>query len=215
MAQIQDTGGQSAKGGKRRPKRGIPTVDMTPMVDLGFLLLTFFVMTSTFSKPKIMTLAYPPKEDKPKDQTDDRPKVNNAITFLLSNDRVFYYENQFYAPGNKDGKPATELQETTFSPDGVRKLLTDKNRYVLEQKAGLDKQLKDKSIADTTYTRLLKEHKGDPQALKVLVKTDDLAKCRNFIDMIDELRIAEIGAFLPSDINGPELELVRAKTKKD
>jgi len=212
MAQIQDTGGQEKKGGKKRPKRGIPTVDMTPMVDLGFLLLTFFVMTSTFSKPKIMSLAYPPKEDN-KEADTDRPKVNNAITFLLSENRIFYYENQFYPKDNKDGNPPTQLQETHFGADGVRKLLTDKNRYVLEQKAGLDKQLYSKEIADTTYSRMLKEHKGAPQALKVLVKTDDRAKCRNFIDMIDELRIAEIGAFLPSDITGSELELVREKTE--
>jgi len=213
MAQIQESGGQDKKGGKKRPKRGIPNIDMTPMVDLGFLLLTFFVMTSTFSKPKIMSLAYPPKEDK-KDENIERPKVNNAITFLLSEDRIFYYENQFYAAANKDGKPATELLETNFGAEGVRKLLTNKNRYVLEQKAGLDKQLRGKEIADTTYVRLLKERKGDPQSLKVLVKTDDMAKCRNFIDMIDELRIAEIGAFLPSDITASELELVREKTQK-
>lgn len=214
MAQIQESGGQDHKGGKKRPKRGIPSVDMTPMVDLGFLLLTFFVMTSTFSKPKIMSLAYPPKEEnKPTDP--DKPKVNNAITFILSEDRIFYYENQFYPEANKEGKPATELQETNFGAEGVRKLLTDKNRYVLEQKAGLDRQLRGKEIADTTHARILKEKKGDPQALKVLVKTDDMAKCRNFIDMIDELRIAEIGAFLPSEITASELELVRAKTKKD
>lgn len=213
MAQIQESGGQDHKGSKKRPKRGIPTVDMTPMVDLGFLLLTFFVMTSTFSKPKIMSLAYPPKE--PKETTDDRPKVNNAITFLLSDDKIFYYENQFYPEGNKDGRPATELLETSFGPDGVRKLLTDKNRYVLEKKAGLDARLRNKEIADTTHTKLLRDVKGDPGALKVLVKTDDMAKCRNFIDMIDELRIAEVGAFLPSDITASELELLRTKTKNN
>lgn len=213
MAQIQDGGG-SGKGGKKRAKRGVPHIDMTPMVDLGFLLLTFFVMTSTFSRPKIMSLAYPPKKD-PTEKPGEDLKVNNAVTFLLSEDRIFYYEGKFYPENDKEGNPPTQLQETHFGADGVRKLLTDMNRYVLEKKAGLDNQLRSKEIADSTHVKLLKEVKGDPGALKVLVKTDDLAKCRNFIDMIDELRIAEVGAFLPSDITASELELVRAKTKKD
>ncbi len=212
MAQIQDSGGQDHKGGKKRAKRGIPTVDMTPMVDLGFLLLTFFVMTSTFSKPKIMNLAYPAKETE-KDPNSKPPQVNNAITFLLSEDKIFYYEGKFYPAGDKEGNPATQLSETTFGSEGVRKLLTDKNRFVLGEKAKFDAQLKNNQIADTTYNSLLKEAKGKPAALKVLVKTDDLAKCRNFIDMIDELRIADIGAFVPTDITASELELVKAKTK--
>lgn len=214
MAQIQESGGGDHKGGKKRPKRGIPAVDMTPMVDLGFLLLTFFVMTSTFSKPKIMNLAYPSKEEKEPDPGQEL-KVNNAVTFLLSEDEVYYYEGAFYPEGNKDGKPATQLTKSDFGPDGVRKLLADENKYVITEKARLDNELKNNKIHDSTYNRLLKEVKGSKGALKVLVKTDDLAKCKNFIDMIDELRIADIGAFVPTDMNALEYELLKAKTKKD
>ena len=117
MAQIQDTGGQDHKGGKKRPKRGIPTVDMTPMVDLAFLLLTFFVMTSTFSKPKVMSLVYPAKPEP--GQENKNSEINNAVTFLLSEDRIFYYQEMFYPEGNDKGKPATQLEETDFSPQGV------------------------------------------------------------------------------------------------
>lgn len=214
MASVQDGGGAPAKGGKKRPKRGIPHIDMTPMVDLGFLLLTFFVMTSTFSRPKIMSLAYPAKEDTT--EPKDRPQVNNAITFLLSEDKIFYYKNQFYPEGNADGQPATQLSEANFgSGEGsVRKLLADENKYVITEKAKLDNDLKNNKIQDTTYKRLLNEKKGAKEALKVLVKTDDLAKCKNFIDMIDELRIADIGAFVPSDLNALEYELLKAKLNK-
>jgi len=59
---------------------------MTPMVDLAFLLLTFFVLTSTFSKPRIMRLAYPAKNE---DKESEAPKVKNGITFLLSKDKIF------------------------------------------------------------------------------------------------------------------------------
>lgn len=207
-----DGGGQEKGKGKKRAKKGMPHVDMTPMVDLAFLLLTFFVLTSTFSKPKVMSLVYPakPKTDTPADKTE----INNAVTFLLSDDRIFYYEGAFYTDGNAKGAPNTELLETDFSATGVRKLLTNMNRYVLEKKAGYDSELNSKQIADTTYLRKVREAKGDIQALKVLIKTDDLATCKNFIDLIDELKIADIGVIAPVDIMQSELELVKAKTGK-
>ena len=111
MAELaQDNGGG---GGKKRPKKAPARIDMTPMVDLGFLLLTFFVLTSTFAKPKMMSLVYPAKEKKDQPPPEDN-KVNNAITFILSKDRVFYYKGEFYPEGNKKGKPATQLTETDF-----------------------------------------------------------------------------------------------------
>ena len=213
MAQIADSGGGGQKKGKKRAKKDIPHIDMTPMVDLAFLLLTFFVLTSTFSKPKVMSLVYPAK---PKTTEVDagRTEINNAVTFLLSDDRIFYYEGAFYPEGNAKGAPQTELLETDFSASGVRKLLTNLNRFVVEKKAGYDSQLNSKQIQDTTYLRMVREAKKDNRALKVLVKTDEMATCKNFIDLIDELKIADIGVIAPVDIMQSELELVKAKTGK-
>lgn len=209
MAEIAEGGGGHDKGGKKRPKKGTTRIDMTPMVDLGFLLLTFFVMTTTFSKPKVMSLVYPAKP-KP-DEVIEPAKINNGITFLLTEDRVFYYEDQFYAKGNPDGKPPTELKETNFGPSGLRKLLADKNSHVIKGKKDLDKKLQKNQIQDTTYERLLLNYKKSKQAVKVLVKTDEKATCKNFIDLIDELKIAQIGVIAPVDIIKSEQELLKAK----
>jgi biopolymer transport protein ExbD len=179
------------------------------MVDLAFLLLTFFVLTSTFSKPKVMSLVYPAKPD-PNEKIEPQ-KINNAITFLLSEDKIFYYSGQYYAVGNPEGKPPTQLEETNFGPDGVRKLLADRNSYVLKGKEKLDEQLKKKEIQDSTYLRMLVDFKKNKESLKVLVKTDDKATCKNFIDLIDELKIAEIGVIAPVDMLGSEYELLKSK----
>ncbi len=209
MAEIADNGGGGHdKGGKKRPKKGSTRIDMTPMVDLGFLLLTFFVMTTTFSKPKVMSLVYPPKMD---DQSIERPKVNNGISFLLSKDKIYYYTGEFYGPGNKDGKPVTQLQETTFGPQGVRTLLAKLNSYVISSKKGLDSKFHSKSIDEKKYKEMLSKLQTDRDALKVLIKTDDKATCENFVNLIDELEIAQVGVIAPVDLTVPELDLMKAK----
>ncbi len=212
MAEIADSGGGGNAKGKKRAKKSSTRVDMTPMVDLAFLLLTFFVLTSTFSKPKVMSLAYPAKIDEPIDA--DAPKLNNGITFLLSKNKVFYYTGEFY-PADRPGKNGpTELTETNFSASGLRKVLADLNSYVLLRKEGMVKKVKAKQLADTTYTRLLEQLKGKPEALKVLVKTDDKALCKNFIDLIDEVKIAEIGVIAPVPMLPAELKLLETQLKK-
>lgn len=214
MAEIAESGGGGHDKGKKRAKKQSTKVDMTPMVDLAFLLLTFFVLTATFSKPKVMSLVYPAK---PKDTEQKQDvEVNNAITFLLAEDRIFYYEGAFYPKGNAKGKPATTLEEANFGAGegSVRNLLTKLNRFVLEKKVDLDADLKNKQIADTTYTRKIREIKSDNAALKVLIKTDNDATCKNFIDLVDELKIADIGVIAPVDIMQSELDLIKAKTGK-
>ena len=212
MAELaQDDGGGAKKGGKKRPKKGSARIDMTPMVDLGFLLLTFFVMTSTFAKPKVMSLAYPAKE---KDPGVVLPPVNNAITFIVSDDRLFYYEGEFYPEGNAKGKPATQLTETNFGPEGIRKLLTKGNEFVLRKKVELDAKKQKNLIADSIYDKEMADAKRDNKALKVLVKTDMKAKTRNFIDVIDELYIASIGVIAPVDIMNSEQALLDEALKK-
>lgn len=173
---------------------------MTPMVDLAFLLLTFFMLTTTFSKPKTMELNMPadPKDIK------DQPKVNNAITFLLTeNNKVYWYYGEF--------KPTeTKLEKTDFSKDGIHKiLLEDYNKDVATRIMELEKKRDTHEIADTTFKRLAVGIKGEKKALMALVKTDDKATYGNVIDMLDELNVCYVGKYALVDISAPELELVK------
>jgi len=200
MAEIAEGGG--GDGGKKRAKKSSTRVDMTPMVDLAFLLLTFFVLTSTFAEPKIMALAYPAKIE---DQKNIKiPEVNNGITFLLTKDRILYYSGEF-KPG------VTQLEETDFGKNGVRKILADRNKYVINKHQELDLKVQQRQMHDTIAKKELIKAKKDKRALKVLVKTDTKATCKNFIDLVDELIIADIGVIAPVDLTKDEEALIKAK----
>lgn len=89
MAEI-NTGGGGGKhdGGKVRSKKASTRVDMTPMVDLGFLLITFFILATTLSKPSSMTLNVP---DKTKQEETEPIKASNVMTvFLGKNNKIHY-----------------------------------------------------------------------------------------------------------------------------
>ena len=119
MAEIQDNGGGKQKGGKKRAKKQSTKIDMTPMVDLGFLLLTFFILTTTFAKPQTMEINMPVKTENPDDQS--KLKASNALTLLLGeNDKVYWYA------GLPDEPAAPGVQVTDFSASGVRKVLLDR-----------------------------------------------------------------------------------------
>jgi len=112
MAQLDTGGGAQGGKGKKRAKKASTAIDMTPMVDLAFLLLTFFVLTSTFSKPKVLRMIFPEKIDK-NDPAMKAPEVKNGLTILLTGDnKIYYYKGSL--------KKETELIETDYTKDGIR-----------------------------------------------------------------------------------------------
>src|SRR5436190_23908853 len=104
MAEIAQEGGKKGDG-KKRSKKMSTKIDFTPMVDLGFLLITFFMLTTTLAKPKTMEINMPEKEDV-LDST--KVKASTALTVILSeNDKIFYY----FGIG-EDGNPPEVLTTT-------------------------------------------------------------------------------------------------------
>jgi biopolymer transport protein ExbD len=110
MAQIQEKASRQT-GGKRRAKKLGSHLDMTPMVDLACLLLTFFMLTTTFVRLQTMELSMPVPH-----QVGTAVSAKNALTLILGeHNRVFYY---FGFPGD-----APAVSETDFSANGLRKVL--------------------------------------------------------------------------------------------
>ncbi|MFV8352366.1 ExbD/TolR family protein [Flavobacterium sp. XS1P32] len=134
MAELNtgDDGGK--KGGKVRSKKSNSKVDLTAMVDLAFLLITFFMLTTTLSKPQSMPLGLPDLEDDP---TDVPIKVdeNRTLTVLLGdNDKMVYYMGLLATPiaGPKD---------ISYGKEGIRKELLKRKLSVVEFTGNKDKGL--------------------------------------------------------------------------
>jgi biopolymer transport protein ExbD len=95
-----------------------PNIDMTPMVDLGFLLITFFMLATTFSQPKIIEMTKPADGGTP-------PEVNcnRALTLLLTD----YSSAKYYTCPSDIGE---NLDSLDFSKDGLRQFLFEKKKAV-------------------------------------------------------------------------------------
>lgn len=110
---------QEKQGGSKQRKKMI-RVDMTPMVDLGFLLITFFMFTTNFTKPNVMDLGLPAKDPNPISQPTPPIDVDNQITFILGKDnRVFYHQK------TKEDLNRSNLKETDFSGINITKIISE------------------------------------------------------------------------------------------
>ena len=117
MAEVQQGGGGGhKKGGKVRAKKMSTKIDMTPMVDLAFLLLTFFLLTTTFNKPKTMEVNMPDKVDDETQQT--KINENDILNLVLAEDNKIFWWVGLEPPVN----------ETNYSKDGVRKVILQHTR---------------------------------------------------------------------------------------
>ena len=141
MAEMDTSGGGGHKKGPgvKKAKKLSTRVDLTPMVDLGFLLITFFIFTTTMSQPTAMKLFLPKDADKPEEQ--NKAKESGALTLLLgSNEGVFYYEGQLDPTGSNFKSSTVKL---------IRDVIIDKKRrtpiddLVIVIKPGVESTYKD------------------------------------------------------------------------
>lgn len=185
MAEIIDGGGGGGKHQKKKAKKGVVRMDMTPMVDLAFLLLTFFILATSLSKPKALEIIYP-KEVEDKDQKT-KLQADLATTLLIGeeDEHLFYYSGEF--------KPdTTVLIHVDFSKDGLRKVLIDKNNRINDRVNALKEKLETGEVNDTTYKVAFSEIVNDSLAPFVIVKTIPKSKYRNVVNAMDELNITNI-----------------------
>lgn len=180
MAELNTGDGGGKKGGKVRSKKSNPGVDLTAMVDLAFLLITFFMLTTTLSKPQSMPLTMP---DKTPEEIPDPTKIpeQRMMTVLIGKEnKIMWYMGRFEAPV----MPPTEA---AFGKDGIRKDL----------------------LKNVQYGKKVAASEGKPdQGLIVNIKASDKASYKNLIDILDEMAITHPQLYAIGDITPGELDLL-------
>ena len=183
MAELDTGGGGKAKGGKVRSKKSNAKVDLTAMVDLAFLLITFFMLTTSLSKPQSMNLGLPDKEDK--DKKPDSTKVDERRTMTVvmgENNSIQWYMGLFDTPSKGPKADA-------FGKNGIRKELLLQVKEVPQ------------IIGDPK------------KGLIVIIKPTKKSTYRNLVDILDEMAICGVETYaIVNDITPKEIELVTPKT---
>jgi biopolymer transport protein ExbD len=208
MASI-DSGGEGGghkKGpGVKKAKKLSTRVDMTPMVDLGFLLITFFVFTATMSTPTTLDLNMPKDIDDPEKKTE--VKQSGVITVLLGKaDQVYYYEGQLEVAEGKNN-----FKQTTFK--GIRDIIINKRKEVMSR---FNAATADPKACEAE--KMSAKKKGDPNWEKacedidfmVIIKPNEDATYKNTVDILDEMTINQVKRYAMVKVLDDEMKLIRA-----
>jgi biopolymer transport protein ExbD len=206
---IQDEGGKK-KGSKHKPKKHSTHIDMTPMVDLACLLLTFFMLTTAFSKPKVMEIVLP-EPPKPHEVPPQIPEKRTINILLDANDKVYWYNGVI-----KKDQPMPVLNPSDFSKDGVRKMLLSRNKELFKKIEAFNKELLIGKITlhrDTITSQILAMKRKDETGPIVLIKAADKVKYGNIVDILDEMAICNVVHFAIVDISPEEKGMLESAGK--
>lgn len=197
-------------------------VDFTPMVDMLMLLITFFMLCTTLSKPQTMELTMPSNDKNTQEQDKNEAKASEAVTlYVAANNKLYYGEGipQYDNP--------QWLKETTWGDQGIRKVLREHatedgtkpvKRIELAVKALNQKKAQNpKMYPDSIYQRELIKIKGGEledgkiPTLTVVIKATDNASYKNLVDALDEMQILSIGTYVIDKIGDDDKKLLSAR----
>ena len=212
-----------AKKKESKQKKMNTRVDFTPMVDMMMLLITFFMLCTTLSKPQAMQLTMPSNDKNVQDQDKSATKASHTITLILAGkDKIYHI----------DGLPKyddpTCLKETTWGKDGIRKVLishmTEEGiapvAKIMLAKQKLDEKKIKYNMPDSLYQKELAEIKNGNldgekvPKLTIIIKPLDTASYKNMVDALDEMQICSIGTYVIDKINEDDMKLLGLKGVK-
>ena len=213
-----------AKKKGSRQKKAETRVDFTPMVDMMMLLITFFMLCTSLSKPSSMQLTMPSNDKNVQDEDKSATKASHTITIILAgNDKIYHIDG---LPNYED---PTCLKETTWGKNGIRKVLIE---HVTEEgiapvakimvaKNELDKKkLASTKMTDEQYQKELTELKNGNlptekvPTLTIIIKALDTASYKNMVDALDEMQICSIGKYVIDKVNDNDMKLLGLKGVK-
>jgi biopolymer transport protein ExbD len=200
---------EKQKGGKKRAKKHPPRIDMTPMVDLMCLLITFFMLTTAFAKPKVMEIILPEKVKDPSKQEAPKISASRTVNILLGPDDKIYWYPGSVKPEDYNNLPP--VFQTDFSADGIRKMLLERNRTLARRIEEFNQQVisgKIRITQDSVKGAISQLKKDDDTGPIVLIKAYKEANYGNFVDILDEMNICGIASYMFTKIAWFEEKMV-------
>ncbi|XZF14285.1 ExbD/TolR family protein [Chitinophagaceae bacterium MMS25-I14] len=180
------SGGHKKGPGVKKGKKLSTRVDMTPMVDLGFLLITFFVFTTTMAKPKTMEINMPYKDKNMPPEKESKVKESAAMTILLSKDhRIYYYEGIGSDPTNPPKVEVTYFK----NKNGIRDVIISKKQKVDALKASGALTATDQAT--------------------FLIKPDDNSTYDDMVNILDEMSINDAKVYAIVDITPVDQDFIQ------
>ncbi len=199
---------------KTKQKKLNARVDFTPMVDMMMLLITFFMLCTTLSKPQTMEISMPSNKKDLNEDQQNKVKASEAITLLLDKDNSLYYYN---------GIPELDnLEKTEYGEAGLRKMLLQRNIAAIEKVRKLRREYAAKGTGDAfseqkikkefeTELNKIRAEKGVPN---VIIKASDEANYENLIDALDEMQICDIGKYVIVPITEFDNDMIKNYLEK-
>lgn len=182
MAELNTGGDDGGKKGSKkvRSKKSNAKVDLTAMVDLAFLLITFFMLTTSLSKPQSMDLGLPDKNTEDEPETKIKVDQRRTMTIILGDNNKIKWFHGLQATPEPGGAPA----DATYGKDGIRKEILKRV----------------KSIPQVTGDK----NKG----MIVIIKPTKKSNYRNLVDILDEMAICSVPTYaIVNDFTPEELAL--------
>ncbi len=210
MSEIQtsDSGGGKKKGGSKQKKISV-FVDFTPMVDMNMLLITFFMLCTSLSKPQTMEINMPSNDKKITEQDKNTVKASQAITLVLTGgDSIFYYN------GQPDYKDYNSLKLTSYKADGLRAFLLKRNGDAVSKIDDLKEKKLQLKITQDQFTKQASEIKNGKNTPVVIIKATDRATYKNLVDALDEMQICNIGKYVIDTISSADRYLLKNRETK-
>lgn len=171
---------------KVRSKKSNPAVDLTAMVDLAFLLITFFMLTTTLSKPQSMDLAMPDKDEVVDEENPptETPAWRTMTIILGEDDKVAWYGGSLENPN-----PGEEPTITGYGKNGIRQVILNRSKAVQ---------------ADP------RKKKAD-ESLVIIIKPSEKSNFKNFVDILDEMAITQEKRYAVVDITDEDIQMLTEK----
>jgi biopolymer transport protein ExbD len=203
MAEVNTDSGSGKKHGKKKRKKLSTRVDLTPMVDLGFLLITFFMLATSLIKPQTMEISMPSKDKVPEEE-QTKVKASKAITIILAKSDSIYY----YLGGPEDGKDP-EVLTSDYSGKGIRQILLNKNAGAIKLLNELKAKKAKNLVSEEDFKKEVIKIKGGDAGTVVVIKATEDATYKNMVDILDEMNICNIGMYAIVDINDYDMGLIK------